>query len=113
MDDSDRIHRLRQELIDSYDEDARFRSKIVMARHGFGSGEYRYFAYPLPQLVEGLRTALYPRLAPVAEDEQAVAERSQGRLDLGVLLCVDRCGHCTAIHPHHDERRLGGSYPGE
>jgi hypothetical protein len=49
-----------------YDEETRFRSHVVMARHGFGRGEYRYFAYPLPALVAGLRTALYPRLAPVA-----------------------------------------------
>ena len=43
-----------------------FRSTVVMARHGFGLGEYRYFDYPLPQLVQGLREALYERLAPVA-----------------------------------------------
>jgi hypothetical protein len=49
-----------------YDEDARFRSRVVMARHGFGRGEYRYFAYPLPDPVAELRTALYPRLMPVA-----------------------------------------------
>ncbi|MDR3537648.1 MAG: 2OG-Fe(II) oxygenase [Acetobacteraceae bacterium] len=49
-----------------YAQDQRFRSHIVMARHGFGAGEYRYFSYPLPRLVEGLRTALYPRLAPIA-----------------------------------------------
>jgi uncharacterized protein len=49
-----------------YDDDAAFRSRIVMARHGFGRGEYKYFAYPLPEAVAALRTALYPRLAPVA-----------------------------------------------
>jgi O6-methylguanine-DNA--protein-cysteine methyltransferase len=54
-----------REIASLYPED-RFRSKIVMGRHGFGSGEYKYFAYPLPDLIEGFRTALYPRLAPIA-----------------------------------------------
>jgi hypothetical protein len=49
-----------------YQNDEDFRSKIVMAWHGFGCGEYKYFAYPLPPLVETLRTALYLNLAPIA-----------------------------------------------
>jgi hypothetical protein len=49
-----------------YGDDSRFRSHIVMARHGFGRGEYKYFSYPLPETVASLRTALYQRLAPIA-----------------------------------------------
>jgi uncharacterized protein len=49
-----------------YEAEDGFRSRVVMARHGFGSGEYKYFAYPLPERVQRLRQELYPRLAAVA-----------------------------------------------
>jgi hypothetical protein len=53
-------------LAQSYAEDESFRSRIIMARHGFGRGEYKYFAYPLPDIVAALRSALYPPLAAIA-----------------------------------------------
>jgi hypothetical protein len=49
-----------------YDEERHFRSRVVMAQHGFGRGEYKYFSYPLPEIIARLRSALYPWLAPVA-----------------------------------------------
>lgn len=61
-----------------YADERQFRSHVIMARHGFGKGEYRYFRYPLPDPIDVLRTALYARLAPVANEWNArmgLAER--------------------------------------
>lgn len=49
-----------------YSKTGPFRSQVMMARHGFGRGEYKYFSYPLPDLVARMRDALYPRLVPIA-----------------------------------------------
>ena len=53
-------------IADVYERDGLFRSRVVMARHGFGQGEYRYFAYPLPGTIAALRTSIYPHLVPLA-----------------------------------------------
>jgi hypothetical protein len=55
-----------RQLTDLYAQGERFRSRVIMQRHAFGRGEYQYFAYPLPEMVEALRQAVYPGLAPVA-----------------------------------------------
>lgn len=67
-----------EELIGHFFQEARFRSRIVMERYGFGRGEYKYFSYPLPDVVGRLRKLLYSRLAPIANRWHA-AMRIEGR----------------------------------
>lgn len=55
-----------QALTTCYEDDALFRSHIIMRRHGFGEGEYKYFTYPLPDPIKRLRRAVYPKLVPIA-----------------------------------------------
>jgi hypothetical protein len=79
------------EIAALYPEDAAFRSRIVMARHGFGRGEYKYFSYPLPDLVESLRRDLYPHLAPVAN-------RWNSDMRLPVNFPADHAGFIRRCH---------------
>ncbi|HEX8233098.1 MAG TPA: 2OG-Fe(II) oxygenase [Caulobacteraceae bacterium] len=85
-------------VADLYEDEARFRSRVVMARHGYGQGEYRYFAYPLPELVQDLRDGLYQRLAPAAN---AWAERlgEDRRFPLSLREWLVRCHAAGQTRP--------------
>ena len=77
-------------LIASYADEALFRSRVVMARHGFGKGEYKYFAYPLPALVADLRAAFYSPLARIANRWNGALgtdQRFPDRLDTFLAHC--------------------------
>ncbi|MDH7794640.1 hypothetical protein QBC99_000703 [Beijerinckia sp. GAS462] len=74
-----------------------FRSRVVMARHGFGQGEYRYFAYPLPSLIQDLRTAVYPRLAPLAN-------RWHARMGMPARFPEDHAEFLTRCHEAGQKR---------
>ncbi|MBN9528655.1 MAG: 2OG-Fe(II) oxygenase [Alphaproteobacteria bacterium] len=74
-----------------YPDDAQFRSTVHMARHGFGRGQYRYFRYPLPPLIAGLRGTLYPRLVPIANDWNA-------RMDLARRYPADHADFIAECH---------------
>ncbi len=79
------------QVVTLYGQQDLFRSHVVMARHGFGKGEYRYFAYPLPALVQEFRTALYPHLAPVAN-------RWQRRMGIDTSFPMDHTAFLKRCH---------------
>lgn len=79
-----------EDLIALYDRPELFRSRIDMAQYRFGKGEYQYFRYPLPPLVEALRQRLYPRLAPVANHWAALL-RSDARFPETLDALLDQC----------------------
>jgi hypothetical protein len=81
-----------------YPEDDLFRSRVVMGRHGFGRGEYKYFSYPLPDLIQGLRTVLYRRLAPVANRWNA-AMGMDVRYPGEHVDFVERCHNAGQLRP--------------
>ncbi|MGH3824029.1 MAG: 2OG-Fe(II) oxygenase [Pseudonocardiaceae bacterium] len=83
------------ELVEMFDDDARFRNTVIMARHAYGEGSYRYFADPLPPLVQALRKRCYPHLAAIANrwaqrlGERRFPETLDGLLD-----------ECAALDQH-------------
>jgi len=78
-------------LAQSYASDEPFRSRIIMSRHGFGRGEYKYFSYPLPDIVAALRGALYPPLADVAN-------RWNEAMGVGVTYPPDHAAYLKRCH---------------
>lgn len=87
-----------EKLAGLYADPELFRSRVVMARHGFGSGEYQYFAYPLPNLVTDLRASLYPPLAKIAN---SWAERlgTATRYPENLAQMLDRCHQAGQTRP--------------
>ncbi|MCL2450050.1 MAG: 2OG-Fe(II) oxygenase [Polyangiaceae bacterium] len=77
-------------IVSLYDDRDRFRSCVVMERHGFGRGEYRYFDYPLPEQVSDLRTALYAKLAPIANEWHG-RMRIEARFPLELAELTSQC----------------------
>jgi hypothetical protein len=81
-----------------YDQPGLFRSKVVMARHGFGKGEYQYFAYPLPEPIQALRTSLYPPLAWVA-NRWAARLGEERRFPEALDGMLERCREAGQVRP--------------
>lgn len=86
------------EIATWYDQEDRFRSRVVMARHGFGSGEYKYFRYPLPAPIARLRASLYDRLVPVANAWEAALKTGR-TFPAEHARFVDRCHAAGQVRP--------------
>ena len=87
-----------QALAALYRDPARFRSRVVMARHGYGRGEYQYFAYPLPEPIGEWRNAFFPQLAPIANRWNA-AMTIEDRYPATHAEYLLRCHHAGQTHP--------------
>jgi uncharacterized protein len=81
-----------------YAADHKFRSHVIMAQHGFGRGEYKYFSYPLPEMIAGLRTAIYPHLAPIANRWNESME-IQVRYPESHAVFIERCHQAGQTRP--------------
>jgi len=85
-------------LAQQYDRDPLYRSRIVMSRHGFGRGEYKYFAYPLPHFIGALRASLYPHLVPIANRWNA-AMGIEVRYPATHAAFIERCHAAGQLRP--------------
>jgi uncharacterized protein len=85
-----------ESLAQLYGSEERFRSRVVMGRHGFGRGEYKYFAYPLPEAVVELRESLYPRLVSIANRWSVLMGQEAGYPE-ELASFLDRC-HAAGQH---------------
>ena len=81
-----------------YEQEEAFRSRVVMQRHGFGRGEYKYLRYPLPEIVEALRRAIYPQLAPIA-NRWRERLREAGRFPPALGAYLDECHRAGQERP--------------
>ena len=81
-----------------YEQEEAFRSRVVMQRHGFGRGEYKYLRYPLPEIVEALRQAIYPQLAPIA-NRWRERLREAGRFPPALGAYLDECHRAGQERP--------------
>jgi uncharacterized protein len=81
-----------------YAKEEAFRSRVVMQRHAFGRGEYKYFRYPLPEVVEGLRQAIYPHLAPIANRWRDKLNE-EGRFPPSLAGYLDQCHRAGQERP--------------
>jgi uncharacterized protein len=87
------------EIIAIYADDRRFRSRIEMARYSFGQGEYKYFNYPLPPIIQQLRSYFYSRLAPVANEWLARLENKKPRYPEELSEFTERCHRARQKRP--------------
>ena len=85
-------------LASLYDREEAFRSRVVMQRHGFGRGEYKYLRYPLPAVVEALRQAIYPHLAPIA-NRWHERLREEGRFPATLASYLKECHQAGQARP--------------
>ncbi len=85
-------------LKSSYPHDEIFRSRVIMARHGFGRGEYKYFAYPLPGIVAALRSAFWPPLANIANGWNSALGQEK-RYPSGHQAYIEQCHEGGQIRP--------------